>query len=111
MKPQLKITKCLGALLLMFSLVIGILVSDRTAVAHGNQEPAATPVAAKSTAAEYSALTAYATDLTKLARQGKLDPVKDHDKEIRQMARILSRDASSTTRNVAAPPASVVLNP
>jgi ATP-dependent Clp protease ATP-binding subunit ClpA len=41
-------------------------------------------------AADFPALAAYATDLTKLARQGKLSPVGDHDLAIRKITQILS---------------------
>ncbi|MGI6652619.1 MAG: ATP-dependent chaperone ClpB [Christensenellales bacterium] len=39
----------------------------------------------------YDALAKYGTDLTQLARQGKLDPVIGRDSEIRDVVRILSR--------------------
>jgi len=40
---------------------------------------------------KYEALTKYGTDLTELARQGKLDPVIGRDEEIRRVIEILSR--------------------
>ena len=39
----------------------------------------------------YDALTKYGSDLTKLAREQKLDPVIGRDSEIRDVIRILSR--------------------
>ncbi len=39
----------------------------------------------------YQALTKYGTDLTAMARQGKLDPVIGRDEEIRRVIQILSR--------------------
>lgn len=39
----------------------------------------------------YEALEKYATDLTKMARQGKLDPVIGRDEEIRRSMQVLSR--------------------
>jgi len=41
--------------------------------------------------AQYDALNKYATDLTALARQGKLDPVIGRDEEIRRTIQVLSR--------------------
>jgi ATP-dependent Clp protease ATP-binding subunit ClpB len=41
--------------------------------------------------AAYEALEKYATDLTKLAEQGKLDPVIGRDEEIRRVIQVLSR--------------------
>src|SRR5438034_1096150 len=41
--------------------------------------------------AKYEALERYARDLTKLAQQGKLDPVIGRDDEIRRTIQILSR--------------------
>ena len=40
---------------------------------------------------QYDALKKYATDLTALARQGKLDPVIGRDEEIRRTIQVLSR--------------------
>ena len=40
---------------------------------------------------QYEALKKYATDLTDLARQGKLDPVIGRDEEIRRTIQVLSR--------------------
>ena len=40
---------------------------------------------------QYDALKKYATDLTELARQGKLDPVIGRDEEIRRTIQVLSR--------------------
>ncbi len=39
----------------------------------------------------YQALEKYATDLTQLARDGKLDPVIGRDNEIRRVVQVLSR--------------------
>jgi ATP-dependent Clp protease ATP-binding subunit ClpB len=41
--------------------------------------------------AKYQALEKYATDLTELARKGKLDPVIGRDEEIRRVVQVLSR--------------------
>ncbi len=40
---------------------------------------------------KYQSLEKYATDLTKLAREGKIDPVIGRDEEIRRVTQILSR--------------------
>lgn len=45
----------------------------------------------KSSDATYEALEKYGTDLTKLAEEGKLDPVIGRDDEIRRVIRVLSR--------------------
>ncbi len=42
-------------------------------------------------AGEFEHLSKYSTDLTELARQGKLDPVLSRDQEIRQTIQVLSR--------------------
>jgi ATP-dependent Clp protease ATP-binding subunit ClpB len=56
------------------------------AMVRGNQRiTSANPEAA------YEALEKYATDLTKLAEQGKLDPVIGRDEEIRRVIQVLSR--------------------
>ena len=39
----------------------------------------------------YQALEKYATDLTELARDGKLDPVIGRDTEVRRVIQVLSR--------------------
>jgi hypothetical protein len=40
---------------------------------------------------KYEALEKYGIDLTKMAKQGKLDPIIGHDKEIQHCIQILSR--------------------
>jgi hypothetical protein len=40
---------------------------------------------------KYEALEKYGIDLTKMAKQGKLDPVIGHDEEIRRCIQIMSR--------------------
>ena len=46
----------------------------------------------------YDALSKYATDLCKLAEEGKLDPVIGRDEEIRRTIRVLSRRTRKTTQ-------------
>ncbi|HMF56842.1 MAG TPA: AAA family ATPase, partial [Pyrinomonadaceae bacterium] len=41
--------------------------------------------------ASYPSLSLYATDLTRLARQGRLNPVEGHDREIQHLVRVLAR--------------------
>src|SRR6267378_1352391 len=89
--PLFKTARRLSSVLLMLSLLSGILLVGK-ASAQENADRANSAGEAKSLKEKYSALAAYATDLTKLARQGKLDPVADHEKEIRQLAQILSRE-------------------
>ena len=52
----------------------------------GNQR-----VTSQNPEATYEALERYGRDLTKLARQGKLDPVIGRDEEIRRVIQVLSR--------------------
>ena len=40
---------------------------------------------------QFQALEKYSTDLTKLAREGKIDPVIGRDQEIRRVVQVLSR--------------------
>jgi ATP-dependent Clp protease ATP-binding subunit ClpB len=54
--------------------------------ARGNRK-----VDSKSSEAQFESLSKYAIDLTKLAEEGKLDPVIGRDKEIRRTIAILSR--------------------
>lgn len=54
--------------------------------ARGNRK-----VDSKSAEAQFESLSKYATDLTALAAEGKLDPVIGRDKEIRRTIAILSR--------------------
>src|SRR5947208_13119750 len=92
MNPRIKIARRLSALVLVPSLLFSVLLINRASAA-GKEEPAVSHAA--TTVVETPALTAYATDLTKLARQGKLDPVSNREKEIKQIAQILSRDSRS----------------
>ncbi|HEX4019451.1 MAG TPA: ATP-dependent chaperone ClpB [Frankiaceae bacterium] len=48
-------------------------------------------VTSKDPEGSYQALEKYATDLTQLAREGKLDPVIGRDNEIRRVVQVLSR--------------------
>jgi ATP-dependent Clp protease ATP-binding subunit ClpA len=48
-------------------------------------------VTTQNPAATYEALERYGLDLTKLAGQGKLDPVNGRDEEIRRAIQVLSR--------------------
>src|SRR3954462_13025606 len=90
MNPRIKIASRLSALALVPSLFFSALLINRASAA-GKEEPTASHAA--TTVVETPALTAYATDLTKLALQGKLDPVSNREKEIKQIAQILSRDS------------------
>ena len=66
--------------------------SIRTAVeqTRGNRR-----IESKSAEAGFDALQKYATDLTALAEEGKIDPVIGRDNEIRRVIRILCRRYAS----------------
>lgn len=49
------------------------------------------PITSKNAEEQLEALSKYAIDLTKLAAEGKLDPVIGRDEEIRRVVRVLSR--------------------
>eukprot|EP00931_Biecheleriopsis_adriatica_P006581 TRINITY_DN107969_c0_g1_i1.p1 TRINITY_DN107969_c0_g1~~TRINITY_DN107969_c0_g1_i1.p1 ORF type:complete len:988 (+),score=256.26 TRINITY_DN107969_c0_g1_i1:57-2966(+) len=49
------------------------------------------PVTSQSAESSYEALATYGTDLTAMAREGKLDPVIGRDEEIRRVVQILAR--------------------
>ncbi|HMJ26419.1 MAG TPA: hypothetical protein VK475_11340, partial [Pyrinomonadaceae bacterium] len=78
----------LTTLALMVSLCLGILVTDQASAqsAPGAGKPVRT------TEATYPELARYATDLTALARAGRLDPVTGHNAEIRRAISILSQE-------------------
>ena len=46
-----------------------------------------------------SALEQFGTDLTAIARAGKLDPVIGRDSEIRRISQVLSRRTKATSRS------------
>ena len=46
----------------------------------------------------FQALEKYGTDLTALAREGKLDPVIGRDSEIRRVVQVLSRRTKNNPR-------------
>ncbi len=64
---------------------------QRQNVRAGAQQPQAEPPRAQSGRDTARVLTEYTTDLTALAREGKLDPVIGRDKEVRRAIQILSR--------------------
>src|SRR5258708_31856911 len=92
MKCSKKLARCFSSLLLMTSLLFGVLLIGRVN-ASGVEGHTDSNDAASKPSAQYPALATYATDLTKLARQGKLDPASEHDKAIRNIAQVLSRDS------------------
>ena len=65
---------------------------DRPAILEGLRQVRGTQrVTSKDPEATYEALEKYARDLTKLAREGKLDPVIGRDEEIRRVIQVLVR--------------------
>ena len=70
----------------------GILVGDRASAqsSQGASQPADN--SARSSEATYPTLSRYATDLTKQAREGRLESVTGHDAEISRTVEILSSD-------------------
>ncbi len=77
---------------LVASLSTGILVGDR---ANAQSSPGASQVAdnsARTSEPRYPTISRYATDLTKRAREGRLEPVIDHDAEINRTIEVLRRD-------------------
>ena len=57
----------------------------------------------KSAEAGYDSLNKYATDLTQLAAEGKLDPVIGRDNEIRRVVRVLSRRTKNNAVLIGSP--------
>src|SRR3979409_793948 len=76
---------------LMVSLCLGILVTDRASAQTTPGVFQAPGQAAQTTQAIYPELARYATDLTALARAGRLDPVMGRNAEIRRTIEILSQ--------------------
>ena len=77
----------------MTSLCAGILVGDKS----NAQVPQGTTTQGLHTSAHkatYQALSSYAKNLTKLARQGRLDAATaDDDRQVRRIIDVLSREA------------------
>src|SRR6266852_5675271 len=76
-----RVATWLTSLSLMVSLCLGILVTDR-----------ASAQSAPPNQVTYPELARYATDLTELARAGRLEPVMGRNAEISRTISILSRD-------------------
>src|ERR1700682_49612 len=101
MRTPFQIARLLSSVLLVASLGSGIMIVNK-ASAHSS-DPRTGAASATESAKDYPALAAYATDLTKLARQGKLGQVADHDKAIQKIARVLSRDHQNNPVLIAEP--------
>ena len=80
---RFRVVSLLTALTLMVSLCLGIMVMD-TAQAQSVNDSA-------STKPKNPALARYTRDLTKLARQGKLEPVNGQEAAVRSVIQIFSR--------------------
>ncbi len=78
---------------LMVSLCLGILVTDRASAQSTPGASQSTEQSAPTNQATYPELARYATDLTELARAGRLEPVMGRNAEISRTIAILSRDS------------------
>src|SRR6266851_3396619 len=82
----------LTSLSLMVSLCLGILVTDRASAQSTPGTLQAPDQSARANQAVYPELARYATDLTALARAGRLDPVTGRNTEISRTIEILSQN-------------------
>jgi ATP-dependent Clp protease ATP-binding subunit ClpB len=73
------------------SLLHSLGITKERVLEHMHQLRKGKTVQSKSAETQYQALEKYATNLTKLAEQGKLDPVIGRHEEIRRVMQILSR--------------------
>src|SRR6267154_1177236 len=85
----------LTSLSLMVSLCAGILVTDKASAQSAQAGLKGTEQSTPANEATYPTLARYATDLTALARKGRLDPVTGRSAEISRTVNILSRDVHS----------------
>src|SRR5215471_6380212 len=91
MTQTMKLARRLGAMALAIAVLTGILVSDRADARVADGSSTSRPDT-KDLKTRYPSLSHFATNLTQLALQGKLNAVPEREKEIRQAAHILSRD-------------------
>jgi len=80
----------------MVSLCLGILVTDRASAQSTPGVFQTHDQSARTNQAVYPELARYATDLTALARAGRLDPVMGRNAEIRRTIEILSQQNITT---------------
>src|SRR6266516_1715070 len=85
-----------AAIIATLSLVVSICVSRTGRIVSADSEKGSTRQNAANSAKRYPLLSRYATDLTRLARQGKLETISGHRAEIRQLLDALS---AGTNRN------------
>src|SRR3989454_3771762 len=85
-----------AAIIATLSLVVSICVSSTGRIVSADSEKGSTRQNATNGVKRYPLLSRYATDLTRLARQGKLEPISGHRAEIRQVLDALS---AGTNRN------------
>src|SRR6266566_9547245 len=77
---------------LMVSLCLGILVTDRASAQTASGVPQGADQPVRANQDTYPELAHYATDLTALARAGRLEPVTGRSVEISRTVEILSLD-------------------
>src|SRR6266852_922599 len=87
-----RVATWLTSLSLMVSLCLGILVTDRASAQSTPGVSQSTNQSAPPNQVTYPELARYATDLTELARAGRLEPVMGRNAEISRTISILSRD-------------------
>src|SRR5260370_14401997 len=87
-----RVARWLPSLSLMVSLCLGILVTDRASAQSTPGVSQSTNQSATANQVTYPDLARYATDLTELARAGRLEPVMGRNAEISRTISILSRD-------------------
>src|SRR5438270_2141225 len=88
-----RVAAWLTSLSLMVSMCCGILVTDRASAQSAPAVPPGVNQPVRTSQATYPELTRYATDLTALAHEGRLDPVTGRTAEIRRTVEILSLDS------------------
>src|SRR6266851_1752318 len=87
-----RVATWLTSLSLMVSLCLGILVTDRASAQSTPGVSPSTNQSAPPNQVTYPELARYATDLTELARAGRVEPVMGRNAEISRTISILSRD-------------------
>src|SRR2546421_4188102 len=90
---QHRVATWLTSLSLVVSLSFGILVTDRASAQSAPNVPQGVNQPVRASQDTYPELTRYATDLTALAHEGRLDPVIGRTAEIRRTVEILSLDS------------------
>src|SRR6266550_1208249 len=89
---QYRATTWLTSFSLMVSLCLGILVTDRASAQTASGVPQGADQPVRANQDTYPELARYATDLTALARAGRLEPVVGRNIEISRTVEILSLD-------------------